>query len=128
VQKACVGERPPVWRMWRTCSPGYPALGAGESRLLMAHYDSASNAPGASDDAFSVAPVGDRPRAESRGRPLANDVISSSATGKNFHDGRGGLRRRAPLGRKDVGLALNFDPVGQKGATTPVTQPEQQLV
>jgi len=41
----------------------------------MAHYDSASNAPGASDDASGVATLlEDRPRAESR-RPATGETM-----------------------------------------------------
>lgn len=77
--------------------------------LLIAHYDSAPNSPGAADNASGVAVVLETLRALKAGAPLRNDVIALFSDGEES-----GLRGvRAFLAghpwRADVRVALNLD-------------------
>jgi len=91
--------------------------GSANSRaiLLMAHYDSVKNAPGAADDGAGVASILEALRALRSGTPLKNDVIVLFTDGEEagmlgaeaFVAGHPWLR--------DVGLILNFDARGDRG-------------
>jgi anti-sigma factor RsiW len=91
--------------------------GSANSRavLLMAHYDSVKNAPGAADDGAGIASILETLRALRSGRPLKDDVIVL------FTDGEEGgmLGAEAFVAGhpwlKDVGLVLNFDARGDRG-------------
>lgn len=83
--------------------------------LLMAHYDSVSSSPGASDDASGVATLLEALRALKTGAPLRNDLIVL------FTDGEepGLLGAEAFVAShpwmKDIGLAMNFEARGNRG-------------
>jgi hypothetical protein len=87
----------------------------GKAFLLMAHYDSVSTAPGASDDGAGVAAMLETVRALKAGPPLMNDVILLFTDGEE----RGLLGARAfvedhPWAR-DVGVVLNLEARGNTG-------------
>jgi hypothetical protein len=93
--------------------------GTASSRalILMAHYDSVYLAPGAADDGAGVAAILETLRALRSGPPLKNDLIVL------FTDGEepGLLGAEAFVSShpwmKDVGLVLNFEARGNKGAS-----------
>lgn len=83
--------------------------------LLLAHYDSAPNSPGASDDGSGVVTLLETARALKSGAPPKNDVIFL------FTDGEepGLLGAEAFVGEhpaaKNVGLVVNFEARGASG-------------
>lgn len=91
--------------------------GGGKAIMLAGHYDSVAPAPGASDDGAAVASMLETLRALKTGAPLRNDVILF------FSDGEEGglLGSRAFTSEhpwaKDVGLVLNFEARGHRGAS-----------
>lgn len=89
--------------------------GGAKAVLLMAHYDSVSTGPGASDDGVGVAALLETARALKSGPPPANDVIFLFTEGEEV----GLLGARAFVGGhewvKDVGVALNFEARGNDG-------------
>jgi Peptidase family M28 len=90
--------------------------GEGKALLLMAHYDSRSATPGAADDSMCVAAVLETARALEAGPPLASDVIFLLTDGEEM----GLLGARAFVAgdpwAAEVGLVLNFDARGDRGA------------
>lgn len=87
----------------------------GKAILLVAHYDSVPNGPGASDNGAAVAALLETLRALKAGPPLQNDVIVLFDEGEEL----GLLGARAfvdenPLA-KNVGLVLNFEARGSEG-------------
>ena len=87
----------------------------GKAFLLMAHYDSVSTAPGASDDGAGVAAMLETLRALKAGPPLKNDVIFLFTDGEE----RGLLGARAFVDShpwaEDVGVVLNLEARGNTG-------------
>jgi hypothetical protein len=85
--------------------------------LLVAHYDSVSNSPGASDNASGVATILETLRALKSDASLGNDIIALFSDSEEF----GLLGAKAFVEEhawaKDVGLVLNFDARGNHGAT-----------
>jgi Peptidase family M28 len=90
-------------------TPGMKAL------MLCAHYDSAHEGPGASDDAAGVAVVLETLRALRAGPPLERDVIALLTDGEEM----GLLGARLFVDEhpwaNDVGVVLNFDARGISG-------------
>jgi hypothetical protein len=84
--------------------------------LLVGHYDTAQGSPGASDDSSAVAAILETLRALQTGPPLRNDVIALFTDAEE----QGLLGARAFVGGhpwlKDVGLVLNFEARGSRGA------------
>ena len=92
--------------------------GAGQSEkavLLVGHYDTVLDSPGAGDDGSAVAALLETLRALKAGAPLRNDVIVLFSDGEE--DGLLGAKAFAYAHpwAKDVGLALNFDARGNGG-------------
>jgi hypothetical protein len=93
-----------------------PGRANTKALLLMAHYDSVSTSPGASDDGCGVATLLETARAlRASGQPLANDVIFLFTDGEEA----GLLGARAffnqhPLSSQ-VGTVLNFEARGGGG-------------
>ena len=91
--------------------------GTNNSRavLLVGHYDSVPDAPGASDDGAAVAALLETLRALKAAPPLSNDVIVLFTDGEE--DGLLGAKAFVDQHPwvKDVGLALNFDARGTSG-------------
>lgn len=88
---------------------------AARAILVAAHYDSAFNSPGASDDGAGVAAILEAVRALRAGRPLRNDVIVLLTDAEE--PGLLGARvfaREHPLARR-IGVALNFEARGAGG-------------
>lgn len=92
-----------------------PGRDAGPAVLLMAHYDTRPQTPGAGDDAIGVAALLETARAL-RARPvLGRDVIFLVTDGEES----GLLGARAFLEhhpwRKDIGVVVNVEARGQRG-------------
>lgn len=89
--------------------------GTGKAVLLVAHYDSALNSFGASDDGMAVASLLETLRALKTSAPLKNDVIVLFTDGEE----NGLLGARAFVAEhpwaKDAGVVLNFDARGNSG-------------
>jgi hypothetical protein len=83
--------------------------------MLVAHYDSAANSLGASDDGAGVAAILEMTRALKSEKPLRNDVIVLLTDGEES----GLLGAEAFVAEhqwmKDAGLILNFEARGSKG-------------
>ena len=83
--------------------------------LLVAHYDSEPESPGASDDGAAVVGLLETLRALKSSQPLRNDVIALFSDGEEV----GLLGARAFVYQhawaKDVGVVLNFDARGSSG-------------
>jgi len=88
---------------------------ANKALLLAGHYDTVSNALGASDDGSAVATMLETLRALKAGSPLTNDVIFLFTDGEEL----GLLGAKAFVNEhpwaKDVGLVLNFEARGIRG-------------
>lgn len=85
--------------------------------LLDAHYDSAASGPGASDNGAAVVTLLETMRALIAGPPLKNDVIFVFADGEERMDvGAHAFATQHPW-MQEVGLALNFEAMGTRGAT-----------
>ncbi len=95
--------------------PGRASSGA---LLLMAHYDSRPNTPGAGDDLAGVAAILESVRALGAGPPLDNDLIILLSDAEEL--GLVGARafvERHPWA-SDVRLVFNFEGRGSRGAVT----------
>ncbi len=88
--------------------------GKGKALLLMAHYDSQPNTPGAGDDASGVAAILETLRALKTTSPLQNDVIIALTDGEEY--GLFGARAfmQHPWA-KEVGFVINMEARGNKG-------------
>lgn len=83
--------------------------------LLVAHYDSVAESPGAGDDAAAVAALLETLRALRAGPPLARDVIVLfSDLEEDGHAGATVFAEEHPWFR-DVELVLNFEARGARG-------------
>jgi hypothetical protein len=89
--------------------------GSGKAVVLMAHYDSRSTTPGASDDGYGVAALLETARALTTSAPLASDVIFLFTDGEE--DGLLGAQAFVHEHRwaADVGVVLNFEARGNTG-------------
>jgi hypothetical protein len=89
--------------------------GGGTSVLLVAHYDSTPDGPGASDDGSAVAAILETARALRAGTPLKNDLVCLFTDGEEL----GLLGAKAFVYNhpwaKQVGVVLNFDARGSGG-------------
>lgn len=90
---------------------------SGKAVMLVSHYDSVSNSPGASDDGSGVAALLETLRALKASAPLKNDVILLFTDGEE----NGLLGATAFVSEhawaKDVGVVLNFEARGNSGAS-----------
>ena len=88
---------------------------AGKAVLLVAHYDSVAQSPGASDDGAGVAALLETARALRSGGPPKSDVIFLFTDGEEV--GLAGARAfvEGHPWAKDVGVVLNFDARGGGG-------------
>jgi hypothetical protein len=88
----------------------------GKAVLLVAHYDTRSMTPGASDDGYGVAALLETLRALAADGPRPRDVIALFTDGEE----EGLLGARAFVDRhawaREVGVALNFEARGNAGA------------
>ena len=87
----------------------------GKALLLVSHYDSVPNAPGATDDGAGVAALLETIRALRHHPPLKNDLIFLFTDGEEL----GLLGAKAFVEQhpwaQDVGLVLNFEGSGSRG-------------
>ncbi len=94
---------------------------SGKAFVIMAHYDTVQDAPGASDDGAGVATMLETLRALKAGPPLRNDMIFLFTEGEE----RGLLGARAFVDShpwaKDVGIVLNLE---ARGNTGPALMPD----
>ncbi len=88
--------------------------GNGKAVLLMAHYDSQPNTPGAADDAAGVAAILETMRAIQQSGTLQNDVIMLFTDGEEY-----GLYGAQAFTEhpwiKDVGVVVNVEARGNSG-------------
>ena len=93
----------------------FKGTASGMAVLLVAHYDSAFNSFGASDDGSGVASLLETLRALKSGPALKNDVVFLLTDGEEH----GLLGARAFAGEhpwaRDVGVVLNFEARGNSG-------------
>ncbi len=92
-----------------------PGTSPSRTVLLVGHYDSAPNSPGASDDGSGVAALLETARALKSAPPLKNDVVFLFTDGEEA----GLLGAEAFVGEhstaKNVGVVLNFEARGSSG-------------
>ncbi|HEU4963850.1 MAG TPA: M20/M25/M40 family metallo-hydrolase, partial [Bacilli bacterium] len=93
--------------------------------LLMAHYDSVPNGPGASDDGVGVATELETLRALKNGRPLKNDVIFLFTDGEELGSLGAQVFWNQHPWAQDVGVVLNFEARGASGASLMFQTSEQ---
>ena len=87
----------------------------GKAVLLVAHYDSAKEGPGAADNASSVACILETVRVLKSSEPLKNDIIILFSDAEEIYlNGAGGFVQYHPW-FKDVGIAINFESKGSSG-------------
>ena len=93
-----------------------PGRERGKALLLMAHYDSVPNGYGAADDGASVAAILETVRVLQTVGPLRNDIVGLFTDGEEVGSlGATAFVAEHPWAR-DVGLALNFEYRGNRGA------------
>ena len=89
--------------------------GGSHTILMMAHYDSVENAPGAADDSSAVATLLETARSLTAGGPLKNEVIFLITDAEEI----GLLGARAAVRDlpwvEEVDLVLNFEARGNRG-------------
>jgi hypothetical protein len=90
--------------------------GGGPAVLLVAHYDSVAQSPGASDDGAGVATLLETARALRAGPPLANDVVFLFSDAEEIGLVGAFAFRTEELAKEPVGIALNFDARGTGGS------------
>ena len=86
----------------------------GKAVLLVAHYDSQPNTPGAADDGAGVAAILEAVRAIQRGPPLHHDVILLFTDGEEHGLFGASAFLRHPWS-KDVGFVINLEARGNSG-------------
>jgi hypothetical protein len=90
--------------------------GGGKAVMIVSHYDTVHQSPGASDDGSSVATMLETLRAVKAGTPLKNDVVFLFTDGEESGlMGAKAFVNEHPLA-KNVGLVLNFEARGASGA------------
>ncbi len=99
-----------------------PGSGEGvaenQDLLLMSHYDSRADGPGAGDDASGTAAIMEAARVMTLGPPPRHDVIFLITDGEEMGLlGAQGFFRQHPAAEK-VGMVLNFEARGSYGAST----------
>ncbi|MET0624409.1 MAG: M28 family metallopeptidase, partial [Pyrinomonadaceae bacterium] len=92
-----------------------PGTDSSKAVMLVGHYDSVPNGPGASDDGAAVAAMLETLRALRAVSPLKNDVVFLFTDGEEAGLlGAHAFVTEHPLA-KDVGLVLNFEARGNSG-------------
>lgn len=86
----------------------------GKAVLLVAHYDSQPNTPGAADDGAGVAAILEAARALRQGNPLQHDIILLFTDGEENGLFGANAFLRHPWA-KDVGFILNLEARGNRG-------------
>lgn len=96
--------------------PGRGQAGNAKAVVLMAHYDSAPNSPGAADNAASVAAILETIRAVQAGPQLANDLMVLLTDGEEVGLLGAHLFAYQHPWRNQIGMLLNFEYRGNRGA------------
>lgn len=92
-----------------------PGTDSSKAVMLVGHYDSVPNGPGASDDGAGVVTLLETLRALRAGPPLKNDIVFLFTDGEEAGLlGAYAFVAEHPLA-KDVGLVLNFEARGNGG-------------
>jgi hypothetical protein len=92
-----------------------PGTGGGRAVMLVCHYDSVANAPGASDDGHAVAAILETLRALRQSMPLRHDVIALFTDGEEAGLlGAEAFVSSHPWAR-EAAVALNFEARGTGG-------------
>jgi len=109
-------ERAPVFGSVRDVTARVPGSGEGGGTvLLLAHYDSVTGGPGASDDAVGVAVLLESLRALLAGPPPKNDVVALFSDGEEAGLlGAEAFLHGHPLA-KTVDMVVNFEARGTRG-------------
>lgn len=129
-QLAGLGAQPEVQNTSTVDERGIPYRGANiynvagrirgtdnsKALMLVGHYDSVPTGPGASDDGSGVATILETVRALKSGPPLKNDVIVLFTDGEEIALLGAQAFMREHAWAKDVGLVLNFEARGNRGA------------
>jgi hypothetical protein len=114
-ETATVGRQPTVAGTVRNVLARLPGTDNSKAILLLAHYDSVPEGPGAGDDAAGVAVLLDAARALKAGSALKNDVIFLfSDAEENGLLGAKAFVDEHPWAA-DVGLVLNLEARGHYG-------------
>lgn len=93
-------------------------IGENEDLVLMAHYDSRADGPGAGDDASGTASIMEVARILTAGPTLRHDVIFLITDGEEMGLlGAQGFFRQHPLAKK-AGLILDFEARGSYGVSS----------
>jgi len=92
-----------------------PGTASGKPLMLVAHYDSVPNGPGAADDGASVAAILETIRAIQHGPALKNDVICLLTDGEEAGLLGSKLFMAEHPWAKNIGLVLNFEYRGSSG-------------
>lgn len=95
--------------------PGKNGPAPGRALLLLAHYDSAPQGPGAGDDGASVAAILEVLRALRAGPALNNDVLVLLTDGEEVGMLGADLFVKQHPALRQIGLVLNFDHRGNRG-------------
>ncbi|APR79554.1 Peptidase, M20/M25/M40 family protein [Minicystis rosea] len=92
-----------------------PGTGGGKALLLVAHYDTRSMTPGASDDGYGVSALLETLRALGAGPPLSRPlmVLFTDGEEEGLLGARSFVRGHPRAG--EVGLVLNFEARGNAG-------------
>ncbi len=93
-------------------------IAANQDLVLMAHYDSRADGPGAGDDASGTAAIMEAARILAAGPPPRHDVVFLITDGEEMGLlGAQGFFRQHPAAKK-AGLILNFEARGSHGVST----------
>jgi hypothetical protein len=88
---------------------------SSKSVMLVAHYDSVPQSPGASDDGSGVVTLIETLRALKAGPPLKNDVVALFTDGEEVGLTGASLFVNEHSWAKNVGVVLNFEARGSSG-------------
>ena len=92
-----------------------PGIASTRAVLMVAHYDSHEQGPGAADDGAGVAAILEAVRAVKAQSPLRNDIIALFTDGEESGCLGADLFASSHPWVKDIGVALNFDTAGDAG-------------
>ena len=122
VQTTTVIQHPPGWDAFQTGTVNnivvrLKGTASTKAILLNAHYDSAANGPGASDEGSGVVTLLEAMRALIASPPLKNDVLFVFTDGEERDMmGAHAFASQHPL-MQEVGLAINYEAMGSGGAS-----------
>lgn len=92
-----------------------PGTGSGDAIVLMAHYDTVPETPGANDDAAAVAALIEVARVLTGSAPMRNDVILLLTDGEEPNPRFGASAFVDHPWFRDVRVAFDFEAIGRSG-------------